>query len=78
MLAGYTGVDCEVEIDECSSNPCKNGGTCINDINKFYCSCIGHQTGKYCDGGKSCAPTDFSVVWKTSKTYTFRRIQLKK
>ena len=26
--AGYTGVNCEAEINECDSIPCQNGGTC--------------------------------------------------
>lgn len=25
---GFTGVDCEHEISECDSNPCRNGGSC--------------------------------------------------
>lgn len=25
--------------DECSSNPCKNGGTCHDTYNSFHCSC---------------------------------------
>ena len=27
-LAGYTGKNCDVEIDECIDTPCFNGGTC--------------------------------------------------
>lgn len=25
---GFTGIDCEHEISECDSNPCRNGGSC--------------------------------------------------
>lgn len=25
---GYTGSNCEIEINECDANPCKNGGSC--------------------------------------------------
>ena len=27
-LAGWEGTNCDQEIDECSSSPCNNGGTC--------------------------------------------------
>ena len=26
--AGYTGKNCQIDIDECESMPCFNGGTC--------------------------------------------------
>ena len=26
--SGYTGRNCTEDINECDSNPCKNGGTC--------------------------------------------------
>ena len=25
---GYTGDSCEIDIDECATDPCYNGGTC--------------------------------------------------
>ena len=25
---GYTGTDCDMNIDDCDPNPCQNGGTC--------------------------------------------------
>ncbi|XP_009320420.1 PREDICTED: LOW QUALITY PROTEIN: neurogenic locus notch homolog protein 1 [Pygoscelis adeliae] len=36
---GYTGRMCNINIDECSSNPCHNGGTCKDGINGFTCLC---------------------------------------
>ena len=27
---GYTGDTCGTEINECASNPCQNGGTCVD------------------------------------------------
>ena len=37
--AGYTGLLCEADVNECLSTPCLNGGTCNNLLNKFSCRC---------------------------------------
>uniref|UniRef100_A0A8B9DHI4 EGF-like domain-containing protein n=1 Tax=Anser cygnoides TaxID=8845 RepID=A0A8B9DHI4_ANSCY len=50
-MPGYEGPFCEVEINECSSSPCKNGATCVNLIDHFsYClvSFAGFS-GQYCE-----------------------------
>ena len=43
---------CVVEIDECSPNPCKNGGNCTDMVNGFSCSCFAGYTGEDCSIGK--------------------------
>ena len=35
---GYEGLFCEVEIDECASNPCVHG-TCQDLTNDYLCTC---------------------------------------
>nr|XP_054763104.1 exoglucanase A-like [Lytechinus pictus] len=37
------------DINECSSDPCRNGGTCIDGINSYTCSCRTGYTGNICD-----------------------------
>lgn len=37
--SGYIGEFCLVEINECDSNPCQNGGTCKDEINGYLCQC---------------------------------------
>ena len=43
---GFSGIDCSVEFDECLSNPCKNNGTCANQINAYECTCPPGFNGK--------------------------------
>lgn len=33
----------------CHSNPCQNGGTCINGLNRYTCSCIPGWSGIHCE-----------------------------
>ena len=48
---GFTGERCETNIDECAtlggSRTC-NGGTCVDQINGFYCKCPGDLVGLNC------------------------------
>ncbi|GCC40442.1 hypothetical protein chiPu_0024001, partial [Chiloscyllium punctatum] len=33
------GSRCDVDIDDCVSSPCYNGGTCQDGVNGFSCVC---------------------------------------
>ena len=46
--AGFTGSNCDTDINECSDAPCMNGGTCKNMINAFECTCVPGYTGSDC------------------------------
>ncbi|RVE59186.1 hypothetical protein OJAV_G00201620 [Oryzias javanicus] len=47
-IPGWQGLLCDQNTDECSSNPCQNGGTCIDSINAFTCNCTAQWTGPLC------------------------------
>ncbi|VDI28035.1 Hypothetical predicted protein, partial [Mytilus galloprovincialis] len=38
-LPGWTGVYCEINIDECLSSPCMDSYECIDGINTYDCRC---------------------------------------
>ncbi len=39
------------DIDECSSGPCQNGGTCVDGVNGYTCSCLAGYAGFHCETG---------------------------
>ena len=39
ILIGYSGLNCETNIDECASDPCLHG-TCGDMVNAYICTCI--------------------------------------
>lgn len=34
-----SGAKCEIDIDECDSTPCQNGGLCKDGMGDFQCQC---------------------------------------
>ena len=39
------------DIDECASSPCRNGGTCTDEVNGYSCACTAAWTGPACNTG---------------------------
>ena len=46
--AGFTGVDCDVNLDDCVGDPCKNGATCVDGVQSHVCVCASGYTGTEC------------------------------
>ena len=45
---GFTGKNCEINIDDCDPNPCINGA-CTDHINSYQCDCYLDWEGVNCD-----------------------------
>ncbi|VDI73005.1 Hypothetical predicted protein [Mytilus galloprovincialis] len=39
---------CFTDINECSSNPCQNGATCNDQVNRYHCTCADGFTDTHC------------------------------
>uniref|UniRef100_A0A914WRL7 Uncharacterized protein n=1 Tax=Plectus sambesii TaxID=2011161 RepID=A0A914WRL7_9BILA len=80
-VPGYTGVNCNEDIDECASSPCMNAGECGNDLNKYTCTCGTGFYGLQCEidqgdcltgwiqlaPGKCHQITEGPVVWNNAQ-----------
>lgn len=41
------------DTDECASNPCLNGGACVDGIASFTCICVQGFIGVRCETGST-------------------------
>ncbi|XP_023932358.1 fibropellin-1-like [Lingula anatina] len=79
-LSGYSGPNCQVDIDQCRSAPCLNGGTCSSAPNTYTCSCaVGwkgpncqHEacTKNTCKHASTCRDTSSGVTCTCSPGWT--------
>ena len=65
---GFSGTDCEFNIDDCGGHGCLNGATCVDGINTYTCDCstapgwegalcgdsIDDCPGNSCQNGATC------------------------
>lgn len=58
ILHLFPGHNCEIEVDECLSDPCHNGATCVDHLNAFSCICQdGFEGIKKSTEQELCKPT---------------------
>ncbi|XP_069348667.1 sushi, nidogen and EGF-like domain-containing protein 1 isoform X2 [Eulemur rufifrons] len=56
-LSGFTGRRCHLDVNECASHPCQNGGTCTHGVNSFSCRCPAGFGGPTCETAQSPCDT---------------------
>ena len=48
---GYHIYNYFLDIDDCESTPCENGGTCEDGVNSYNCTCMTGYIGHDCETG---------------------------
>ncbi|XP_032297400.1 neurogenic locus notch homolog protein 2-like [Coturnix japonica] len=49
---GFNGIHCQHNVNECESEPCKNGGICTDLVANYSCECPGEFMGRNCQQSK--------------------------
>lgn len=44
-VLGFSGLNCEVNVDDCPGHKCMNGGICVDGVNTYNCQCQPEWTG---------------------------------
>merc|ERR1719431_1267714 len=69
---GYTGTDCNEDINECNSGPCKNGGACTNSDGSY--SCAENYITLTNDVGTAFATNEYSGAYNATKAFKMQDI----
>ncbi|CAH2066331.1 unnamed protein product, partial [Iphiclides podalirius] len=71
----YHGERCELQYDECLLGPrCMNGGSCIDGVDNFTCSCPPNLTGPLCEclildeDNYNCEYVSPTAIYETTST----------
>jgi hypothetical protein len=48
LIVGFEGERCEINIDDCASEPCVHGA-CIDGVADYTCDCDDRWEGNNCD-----------------------------
>lgn len=46
---GFSGTNCQENVNDCPGHLCQNGASCVDGVNSYTCQCPPSFTGPYCN-----------------------------
>ncbi|KAM8952476.1 sushi, nidogen and EGF-like domain-containing protein 1 isoform 2-T2 [Pelodytes ibericus] len=71
-LSGFTGKHCHIDMGRCFSQPCQNGGTCVDKPGTFTCVCPPDFTGSMCE--TEVSPCTDRICYNGGECHVHNRI----
>ena len=51
-----------LDIDDCATNPCQNGGACTDGVDSYNCTCMDGFNGTNCELSEFCVVIMFFIT----------------
>lgn len=61
---GWTGITCELSVDECEQHHCFAGALCVDIHNTYLCNCPRSRVGERCEFYLSSCIVDLCHIWE--------------
>ena len=66
-------------MDDCVNSTCSNGGSCVDGIDHYSCTCKAGYTGDHCEAGKFVVDilnkfkfaNDFTMMLRVARVTTY-------
>lgn len=66
-VSGFSGKHCQLVLNACDSNPCVNGGHCVEHQGGrgMFCSCLMGYSGTYCEVSEFITVSMITLLWQS-------------
>ena len=63
-----------LDTDDCAPMPCRNGGSCTEQVNGYACNCVDGYEGTNCETGNNATP--FQICYTYQNIYRYLDVKV--